>query len=281
MHSPRLLRLIVGLLLIGAPGYGAGQESRMTRELHPWGRFKEGAWKHCRVVTETLDEQGAVTNTSVTETKTTLKKVDAQGVTLLVEAVVEIAGRELTTLPKTVQQGFHGEMSGEKASVRKLGSSQVTVGERIFPCNVEEVESREAGNETITKVYFTATVAPFVLRRESVTTDSEGQTRLNETTLEVFSLRMPCKVLNRIRPTAHVKVVSKNPKGTTVTWAFTSVDVPGGVVCQTAKEYDENGRLVRQSTLAMIDYGLEPEKEHSGLFNRMRGRYRSLRTAPR
>ena len=51
-----------------------------------------------------------------------------------------------------------------------------------------------------------------------------------------------------------------------------SLNVPGGVICHTADESDANGRLARRSTLTLIDYGLTPKKEHSGLFNRVRSR---------
>jgi len=285
VHAPRLfyLRLgplSVGLLLLCGSALGAGRDAGLTRELHPWGRFREGAWKQSRLVTHTFDERGELVSTSVTETRTTLKKVEADGVVLLVEAVVEVGGQELATPPKTVKLGFHGENAAESAVVRTLQPGQVTVGGRIIPCSVQQVETNDAGNGTITKVYYSPTVAPFILRKESVTTDAQGHVKLSETTLEVVSLRMPCKVLN-IRSTAHVKVVSKHPKGASTTWAFTSVDVPGGVVCRTIRELDENGRLLRRSTLELVGYGLDPEDETPTLLSRWRNRHRAARTPPR
>lgn len=285
MHAPRpfylrLGPLTAGLLLLCGSALGAGRDAGLTRELHPWGRFREGAWKQTRLDTETLNEQGEVVGTSVTQTRTTLKKVEADGVVLLVEAVVEVGGQELATPPRTVKLGFHGENAVETVVIRPPQPGQVSVGDRIIPCSVQQVETSDAGNGTITKVYFSPTIAPFILRKESVTMEAQGRVKLGETSLEVVSLRMPCKVLN-IRSTAHVKVVSKHPKGTSTTWAFTSVDVPGGVVFQTNRELDENGRLLRRSKLELVGYGLEPEDEVPTLLGRWRNRHRAARTPPR
>jgi hypothetical protein len=47
-------------------------------------------------------------------------------------------------------------------------------------------------------------------------------------------------------------------------------DVPGGVVSHSSKEVDKNGRLRRRSTLELLDYSADPEKDRSDLFNRKR-----------
>jgi hypothetical protein len=47
-------------------------------------------------------------------------------------------------------------------------------------------------------------------------------------------------------------------------------DVPGGVVSQSSKEVDKNGLLVRRSTLELLDYNADPDKDRSGIFGRKR-----------
>ena len=104
---------LLAVVLAGLwPGLCSAESVAALRQRHPWGRFEPGAWKLVRVVTETLDERGQVVSTSTTESKTTLKKVEDNEVTLLVELVVEIGGRRLDSEPQTVRQGFHGEMPG-------------------------------------------------------------------------------------------------------------------------------------------------------------------------
>jgi len=71
-----------------------------------------------------------------------------------------------------------------------------------------------------------------------------------------------------------VKTVYHNDgtSGTVTTWADVLSEVPGGVVRNSSKEVDKNGRLIRRSTLELIDYNNDPEKDRTGLFGRKRPR---------
>jgi hypothetical protein len=274
---PRCLRIVcLGLLIAPMVCLGDdGDEPGLTKELHPWGRFDKhkGAWKRYRVVTETLDDNGQVVNTSVTETKTSLEDVDTEGVTLRVEAIVEIAGKRLPAEPKVVRQSLRGDWASGRAKVRTLGPGEVTIEGRVFPCRVEEAEISTPNGTAVTRTYFSRFVPPYVLRRESKTTAPDGKT-IEDTAFRVVSLDRPCKIVPRIRRAAWVEAVSTTANGTTVTRAFTTTEVPGGVVCHTADEMDAKGRLVRHSNLLLVDFGLEPEKDDSDLPNRLRARSR-------
>jgi hypothetical protein len=228
---PRL-RLLVWLCVLAGPTLVLAEDSGITQDLHPWGRFHDykGAWKRCRVTTETLDERGAVVNTSVTETKTSLEDVDGDGVTLRVESAAEIAGKQLPAEPKKVRQAFRGDVVSGKMVVRNAGVKRVTVDGETFLCRVEETEVTNVRTKTVTRTYYSRTIAPYVLKRESKTTDLEGTTTLEESTLNVVSLDRPCKILPRIKRAAWVEAITTTAQGRTVTRAFTSSDVPGGVV---------------------------------------------------
>ena len=93
---------------------------------------------------------------------------------------------------------------------------------------------------------------------------------MSETLSEVVALDMPQRVLSEIKNVACIKTVQKTPKGAVTTLAMSSPDVPGGVVSQTTKETDTTGRLVRRSTLELLNYGSRPEAERIGLFGRKR-----------
>jgi hypothetical protein len=271
--------LTAAALLCLVPALGFAESSQLPAKCHSWGSFQPGAWKLVRVVTETFDEQGNVTGISTTETRTALKEIGEAGVVLDVEVVLEIAGKRLDAAPQTVRQGFHGEPIEQQVHVKNLGAGHVLVEGRKIPCQVEQVEVIGSSNKIVTKTYWSPTVAPFVLRRESVTTDLQGTTVLSQSTVDVVALDMPCKVLAEMKSTSHVKTVVTHPKGTTTTLSVVSVDIPGGVVCHTSKEMDEKGRLIRRSALELIDYGLEPEPERTGLLRRFRTRLHSTHRA--
>jgi len=226
-----------------------------------------GAWKRVRVVTQTFNENETLTST--TETKTTLKKVEEDGVTLLVEVVAEVGGKRIDSEPQTVKQGWHGELASQNVKVTHLGTAAVVIRGRRIPCKVQQLEIAGPATKTVTKIYYSDTVEPFILKRESVETDLEGN-QLGETTVEVLDVDVPCRLLAAIRNTFHVKAVHKDSKGTSTTVAFTSTRVPGGVIRHTTKEFDSTGRVIRQRSLELLDYGLGPEEEWIGPLGRAR-----------
>ena len=242
----------------------------ITARHHPWGRFQPGAWKLVRVVTETLDHEGLVMSTSTTETKTTLLRIEQDGVLLEVEVGIEVAGKQFDGQPQCIRQGFHGELSGPDVKIKPSVAGEVLIEDRKVSCRRQEVELSGPASRTTTSIYFSDTLPPYVLKRQSTTTDLDGKTVLGEATFEVVALDMPHKVLAETKTAAFVKTVQRHPKGTVTTLAMTADDVPGGVVYNASKETDKDGRIVRRSTLELVGYGLQTEEERTGLFGRKR-----------
>ncbi len=269
--------LVVGL----CPGINVALGGDIAPAHHPWGNFKPGAWKLVRVITETLDDQGKVSGTSKTEKKTTLMNVEDDGVTLEINVCVEVGGKIFRRDPQTVKQGLHGERVGEDVKFKEAGTGQVTVEGRNVPCKIMQLDSSDSNGKTVTKLYYCTTEPPYILKRESATTDPEGKTTLSERSVEVVARDMPYRVLAEIIPTTIVKTVHKHPKGVIITWSRTAADVPGGVVSQSTKEIDKQGRLIRRSTLELIEYSLEPEAGRTGLFGRKRSAARARKVSPR
>lgn len=223
-----------------------------------------------RVVKETLNEKGSVTSTSIIDKRTTLLDVQKDGLRLGFDVIYEVRGRRFQLDPETLKEGFHGELVSQDLKIREAENQHVVIEGRKIPCHILELEFSGPASKTVTKIYYSNTVKPYVLKRHSVTTDLKGNNSRSETTVSVVALNMPHKVLAEIQNTAHVVTVTKHPKGTTTTWAVTSTDVPGGVIWNASKELDKTGRLIRRSTLELVDYGSEPEPEPVGLFSRRR-----------
>lgn len=276
------LALTLSLLASAASGFATAQEAGIAPNLHPWGRFSPGAWKYVRVVTETFDENGKLVNTTITETKTTLLNVEKDGVTLQIEVVLWVAGKRMDAQPQTIKQGYYGELENHKIEIKDLKPGEVVIDGEHIACKIRQVKLFDESGDTTTTFHYSDHVAPFILKRESVTTsrqknpDSQknpGSPKnldsvSSETKMVVDALRMPCEVMGGIKTAAHVKAIHKHPGGTTTTLAYTSIDVPGGIVRNTSKEVDNSGRLVRRSVLELIDCGLEPESKRTGLFHR-------------
>jgi hypothetical protein len=249
--------------------YCLADETGISPRHHAWARFQPGAWKLVRVVTESLDEGGHVTSVNTTETKTSLLRTESDGVVLEVEVGVEVAGKQFDGLPQCIKQGFHGELAGGDVRLLPSTSAELSIEDKKVACRSQQVEIHGSSGKTTVDVFFSDTLAPYVLRRQSKTTDPSGAF-LSESVSEVVALDMPQRILSEIKNVACIKTVQKTPRGSVTTLAMSAPEVPGGVVYQTTKETDTNGRLIRRSTLELLNYGSRPEPERPGLFGRRR-----------
>jgi hypothetical protein len=248
----------------------AQQAPPLTADLHSWGKFEPGAWKRMRMVTETFDEQGTVASTNTTDSKTTLFDADADSLTLETRACVEIAGKRFESEPQLSKQGFHGEVLSPNLKFKESSAGQVEIDDRKIPCQVLKLETGNGASKTATAIYYSTTVAPNILKRESKTTDLEGKTVLSDTVATLVALDMPCQIQGETHVAAHLKTVQKTPKGSVVTISVLCSDIPGGIVSHSSKELDANGRTVRHSVLELVDFGSEPEQDRSSVFGRKR-----------
>ncbi len=294
--SVRIAFVVLMLSGIGSVLPAPAAEAPVWTQYHLWGSFSPGAWKSVRLVTESLDERGQPTNISTTETTTTLTARDARGVTLLVEAVVELVDKRLTVVPRTVHQDYFGLSGGLTVEVKLVGKTYLEIDGRKVPVQIHQAEQTSPSGRTVIKIYFSDRLAPYVLRREIRSSDSAGNL-VAETTSMVLAVGFPWKILSEVKQTpgvlemkklllamdcnlfsqisqtALVHTFHKETKGAIETWSLISTEVPGGVICQSSQEYDQTGRPVRRSSLELLDYGLQPSPEAKrGLFHRLRAK---------
>jgi hypothetical protein len=237
------------------------------RDLHVWGRFAVGTWKQVRVVTETLDAHGKVTDTTTTETKTTLTHADAQHLTLRIEATVEVAGKRFESQTQTVEYGYYGEAPNELPEAKNLGATQLTIEGSQVPCQLRLVVASGAQEKQVIRMYLSDDVEPFVLKRETTKVLSNSRSKTDEQSTaetEVISVDVPYKVLHDVKSAAYERTIQKNLRGTNITFDVVCVDVPGGIVARTTKEIDAQGRLLRRSTLQLVDYRVTEDDDDDG-----------------
>ena len=186
---------------------------------------------------------------------------------------MEVAGKQFAAQPQCIRQGFHGELLSSEFEAKPSQPGQVVIESRKIPCRVQQLQF-SGENKTVVTAYYSDNVAPYILKRTSVTTDLEGKTVLGKSTMAVVHLNMPWKVLDEMKNVASVETVQEHGKGSVTTLSMTSPDVPGGVVYHTSKEIDAAGRLTRRSVLELKSFGLQAEQEDRGVFGRKRGRGR-------
>ena len=268
--------LIVGLIA----GFGhAEQPSKPVppiARLHPWAAFKPNSWKMVRELNETYDEKGQLVKTGVTETKSSLCRVDAEGVTLEIETAAWVAGKLVTFRPQTAKQGFYSTLAGQEINfkAKDLPDQELLIEEKKIRCHVRQVEWVDKKNQRghLVKTYFSETVEPFVLKRETTIKNlSDGKTAMTKVmTIDAFN--MPWAFENdQIYSVTHSKTISRTEKSIKTTLAYHSTRVPGGIVSQHIKEVDLKGNLLRRSIVELIGFGTEFQKQpvnRTGLFRR-------------
>jgi len=256
----------------------------IPREHHAWGRFTPGSWSKVRKWSEEMDDKGNVKSASTTETKTTLVGVDETGCDLQMEVTVELAGKRFVAQPRQVRVEFESGNVGNPAGLRKVGDKSLDLGGKTIKCVALEAAQASADARVVSRLDYSDSIPPFVLRRETVTTSADGKRILEQTTVETLAIDMPQKVLTELKSGAHMRTVQKQQNGTTFTLEVVCLDVPGGVVAHTSKELDPSGRVLRRSTLELLDYGVleasEAVRRTGVIFRHSRARRQAVQTHP-
>lgn len=267
----RVFALAVVLATASTPASARQPTACVTPiEQHPWGQFKPGSWKRVRVTTELLNSEGKVESETITETQTTLEAVEDCQFALKIEVTVEIAGKRFVAQPQYVTQGINGEVEGQTSSLKTLGAGEISIDGRTLPCQIKQVTIDGEGTRRVSTLHYCAEVPPYLLKRSTTATDSSTRQVKYRTDVETMAVAMPFRVRNQIMSTAWLRTVHRHEDGETITLETHCQAVPGGVVAHTSKELDRSGRLVRRSTLELVDYHVAktdpPEQESKRRF---------------
>jgi hypothetical protein len=237
-------------------------------ERHPWARFPVGSWSLVKMTKESFDARGVAT-TSIEEIKKTLKAVTASNYTLSIERTVEAGGQRIQFQPTEQRFGLSGEKGDAVADVQTLGESEVTLNGRKVVCEVRQAVMTEGTNRTTVKVLYSPDVTPHALRREIATAGPQSGT--TNTTEAVVSVGMPFLVISDIRASAFVHTVQKDPAQTTESMEVICSEVPGGIVSQSSKMLDPDGKLMHRTTLELTGYHVpQPRRTTTPLQGRPR-----------
>ncbi len=246
----------------------------MPGEHHRWARFGSGAWRTVRVTTETLDETGRVASTAITTSSSTLQSVTPTDYTLEVDVTVEVDGRRVNSPSRIVTRRFDGTADGNNVAIESDGTESLVVEYIPVVCDVYVMTVAEDTHRQVTRIYYSQDMAPFVLKKTVRSTDPSGETALEEIDEQVVHREMPRRFGTKTLTTSVIRTTRSNAKGSTMTLAFRCERVPGGIVDQTSKEKDVDGRIVRRSMLELIGYGFgrQPRQRRPAFRGRRRKR---------
>jgi hypothetical protein len=251
------LAVVAALFLsLGTPAFAA--ECVIPQYRHPWAAFRPGSWKQVRVTTETLNDAGEVESTTVTETRSMLTAVDADSYSLQIDVTVEVGGKRFAPDTKTTRHGLQGESPGEEVKVRHLADQDLVVAGRAIRVHRAELEIAGSERRRVTRFQYADTSLPYVLARQSTTYNAAGQVQ-QETTVTTEEVNVPRILLGYRHRTWKTRTEQKHPAGRVVTQEVHAAEVPGGVVQHTSEEFDAAGKLLRRSTLELVNFGVAKE----------------------
>jgi hypothetical protein len=245
--------LLVAAAAIGAPS--VAEDAALPPDHHPWGHFPINSWKLVRTTAESLDEKRRVIGVTITDTRTTLVAADDSSYTLHTDATVDVASRRISASPQTAKYGYYGETPGQLLTAKHTGEATLTIDGRAIPCEVRQIVLAGESGKLVSTIHYSSQIPPFVLRRETSLEGTSDEKR-NTSLVEVVALDLPQRVRGELKHACYVKTTQKLPHGSKVTLEVHCDEVPGGVVAHWASESDASGRVVRRSTLELLEYSV-------------------------
>lgn len=236
----------------------AADNDALLQQAHAWARFGNDSWRKVRIVTQDFDEEGVPTNSSITDNTTTVLDVTPERVTLKVEVTLELAGQRFDSQPQIIKQGYAGETVGQTVSVKSLEGETVSIDGMDVRCEKEQIEILGGVTREVSLISFADKHIPAILKRKSTMSDAAGTKTVQEATSEVKAIDMPRRLLNELEPKSAylVRQEQRNEHGITTTWSWHVPEVPGEIVDQCSKKVDNQGRLVRRTTLELVGYNV-------------------------
>ncbi len=244
-----------GLCALAAVAHAEEQES--LRYHHPWGRCGVGSSQTLRTVTETFDELGQPQGVTTNETRTTLEAVSADGVTLRIEAVLEVGGKRVNTQPQSVRQTFSGALPNQTINQKHLPDAQVKIDGVAIDCHEDELELLGQGQRRLVRIFYTDK-SPLLMKKTIQVSDTGNPSGNSESTTETLEVDMAYKVLSEIKTVNLLRSVQTSPTGVTVALSVSAPDIPGELVSTTSKKVDTQGRVSRRTVSELSAYRVVP-----------------------
>lgn len=222
----------------------------------PWGRFQPGSWRRQQTTTWTRRDGARIPN--VTESKITLRSIETDGLTLEEVSTVDMGGKRVETAPVGTRFDFFQQPIRENTILRADASRNLTVSNRIVPCQTRIYECTTPSGKHRTTVWFSPHIYPYVLRVERVlrsrsTDERPEETTLSRSTTEVVETSA-FQIRKNKRGTYRLRTIRNAGGITTITDSFCSRHIPGGVDRETIRELDETGREIRTVETRLINY---------------------------
>lgn len=230
-----------------------------------------GAWRNVRTETIAYGRDGTELEHTQSEALTEFVNSDKNKCILNVEASTLIRGGEVVAKPKEVSFPFDPEGETE---VKKLDDDYVTVEGMKHRVEVRQAKLTEKTGEKVMTVHLTKSDDPRILKRETKLIDPRSNEPQAVTQTQVVKFNVERAIAGEKLTTREVRTTHTHPQGRVETVEFLCDDVPGEMVFQESKEYDDSGKLTRRTTVELSHFGQDNvgQRKLFGRRNRERDR---------
>lgn len=251
------------------PQPDAGPASPLPASQHPWGRFEPGAWRRLVIVSESFDENGVLVGRSETQRTESLVNRTASQYTLKLETVIDVSGKRLPGPMQELTLGLLTDSPLVATSIDIGEPTTISLQGQAIPCEqwlltlptgpVTASSEVTKQSESVETLYYNAETFPYLLRRKRQEI-VEGKT-VGEQTTNVVRVGVPTVLESKILSAYHTTTLKKSPSGpTTERQGVHALEIPGGLVSESATEFDATGRRVRWTVTRLAAYGLRAEE---------------------
>jgi len=221
----------------------------LTAAEHPWGRFLPKSWVYLQKTTWTNHEGHRVAN--ISETKTTLKSIDKDGVTLQEILSVDMAGKRVENAPVVRRFDFFQQpVQDDDVQIQNAPPTKLVVDNQVIPCEVRIYEQSTLAGKRKTTVWYSTQLYPYVFRVENVLKslpdDKESKERILDMTVTEVLESSAFYLRKSKHGTYWLRTTQKSGSVTTVTEAFCSRHIPGGVIQKKTREYEGKGGEIQE-----------------------------------
>ena len=205
---------VVGSLIL-TMSHGAlpcAAETATIRKNHPWGRFRPGSWRRVRLVTETFDEQGKLTTTSIARTRTTLATCRRGGISSASRGDSR-SGRQASRVRTADGHARLARRDLDRAAiVTELGDDAVTISGNAH--SVSRRANRDPGSRRPRRHEDLVFGSRFSVRAAAREHDLRSLARTKRSArprLKSWPCRARLRVLRRHRQAAELRVTKRMP----------------------------------------------------------------------
>jgi hypothetical protein len=243
--KPKLPKIIGGL-----------PASTLTAMEHSWGRFAPSSWRRVQTTVWTTSAGHRISN--VSETKTVLDSVDDESVTLLETITAGTTSEKTETKPVKKYFDFYNIALSDNTKIINETPMKIAINGRIVPC---ERRTYEQITPTVTRkitVWYSTQVYPYVMRIErtvkNVPTAAESEIKvLSQSTYEVTD-SSALRLLTSKQGTYRTRTIKRSGDVTSVTESYCSLQVPGGQIRESTREFDGLGNEIRFIETRLLNY---------------------------